>query len=147
MVTRAFATEDGILSTPSIITSGTRTSKDINLSFNKKTNGDVFKKEDAAAVKQAIKNLLMTNKFEKPFSHNFGADLSGLLFELNDDLIEDDVNEEIAMAIKNWEPRARLINVQSVIQPDLNNIFCRIEFQVISTGSIEVIETSVARLR
>ena len=34
----------------------------ITLSFNKKTNGDVFKKEDAAAVKQAIKNLLMTNK-------------------------------------------------------------------------------------
>mgnify|MGYP005685356021 CR=1 FL=1 len=66
---------------------------------------------------------------------------------INDDLIEDDVNQEIAMAIKNWEPRARLINVQSVIQPDLNNIFCRIEFQVISTGSIEVIETSVARLR
>ena len=61
--------------------------------------------------------------------------------------LEDDINQEITMAIKNWEPRARLINVQSVIQPDLNNIFCRIEFQVISTGSIEVIETSVARLR
>ena len=89
----------------------------------------------------------MTNKFEKPFQHQFGADLSGLLFELADDLMEDDINQEITMAIKNWEPRARVINVQSQVQADLNNIFCRIEFQVIATGSIEVIETSVARLR
>ena len=61
--------------------------------------------------------------------------------------LEDDINQEITMAIKNWEPRARVINVQSQVQADLNNIFCRIEFQVIATGSIEVIETSVARLR
>ena len=94
-----------------------------------------------------VKNLLMTNKFEKPFQHQFGADLSGLLFELADDLMEDDINQEIMMAVKNWEPRARVINVQSQVQPDLNNIFCRIEFQIIATGSIEVIETSVARLR
>tara|TARA_R110002074_G_scaffold183997_2_gene349414 strand:- start:748 stop:1191 length:444 start_codon:yes stop_codon:yes gene_type:complete len=147
MVTRAFSTEDGNLSTQSIITSGVRLSKDINLLFNKRTNGDIFKKEEAASVKQAVKNLLMTNKFEKPFQHEFGADLSGLLFELADDLIEDDVNQEIAMALRNWEPRAKLLNVQSEIQPDLNNIFCRIEFVVVSTGTIEVIETSVARLR
>lgn len=147
MVTKAFAAEDGDLASPGIITSVINPSKDINLSFNKKTNGDIFKKEDAAAVKQAVKNLLMTNKFEKPFQHQFGADLSGLLFELADDLMEDDINQEITMAIKNWEPRARVINVQSQVQPDLNNIFCRIEFQVIATGSIEVIETSVARLR
>jgi len=147
MVTKAFAAEDGDLASPGIITSVTKSSKDINLLFNKKTNGDIFKKEDTAAVKQAVKNLLMTNKFEKPFQHMFGADLSGLLFELADDLMEDDINQEITMAIKNWEPRARVINVQSRVEPDLNNIFCRIEFQVIATGSLEVIETSVARLR
>ena len=67
MVTRAFSTEDGNLSTAGIITSGIRESKDINLLFNLKTNGDIFKKTEAAAVKQAVKNLLMTNKFEKPF--------------------------------------------------------------------------------
>ena len=61
MVTKAFAAEDGDLASPGIITSVINPSKDINLSFNKKTNGDIFKKEDAAAVKQAVKNLLMTN--------------------------------------------------------------------------------------
>ena len=147
MVTRAFSTEDGNLSTAGIITSGIRESKDINLLFNLKTNGDIFKKTEAAAVKQAVKNLLMTNKFEKPFQHSFGADLTGLLFELADDLLEDDINQEVAMAVKNWEPRAKILNVQSTIRPDLNNIFCRIEFLVLSTGTIEVIETSIARLR
>lgn len=147
MVTRAFATEDNDLSTPSIITSGTRLSKDINLLFNKKDNGDIFKKQDAAAVKQSVKNILMTNNFEKPFLHDFGADLSGLLFELADDLLEDDINQEIMNSIDNYEPRARVINIQANVSPDNNYINCRIEFQIVSTGSLEVIETTVARLR
>ena len=63
----------------------------------------------------------MTNKFEKPFQHEFGADLSGLLFELADDLLEDDVNQEIAMALQNWEPRAKLLNVQSGEYTEVSN--------------------------
>ena len=139
MVTRAFAAEDGNLTTPGIITSGTRLSKDINLLFNKKTSGDIFKKEDVAAVKQAIKNILLTNKFEKPFNHSFGANVAGLLFELADDLLEDDINDEIKLAIQNWEPRVQVLNVQSRMYPDLNSVECRLEFQIISTGTIEVI--------
>lgn len=147
MVTRAFSTEDKNLGIPSIITSGTRLSKDINLAFNTKTSGDIFKKEDAAAVKQSIKNLLLTNKFEKPFLHNYGSNLSSLLFELADDLLASDINSEVRMAIINWEPRAKVLDVQSVVQPDLNSISCRIEYQIVATGTTEVIETSVARLR
>ena len=44
---------------------------DIDLNFTaKSTSGDIFKKTDQAAVKQSIKNLLMTNKLEKPFEEN-----------------------------------------------------------------------------
>jgi len=147
MVTRAFSTEDGNLQTPSIITSGTRISKDINLLFTKKTNGDIFKKEDLAAVKQAIKNLLQTNHYEKPFKQNFGANLRGLLFELTDDFLEYEINEAVVNAVNNWEPRAVILNMQTKVTPDKNTISCRIEFQVISTGAVDVIETSIARLR
>ena len=49
--TRAFAVEDGNLSTSSVVTSRSKNYVDIDLSFNAKTNGDIFKKVDAAAVK------------------------------------------------------------------------------------------------
>ena len=89
----------------------------------------------------------MTNKFEKPFNHTFGCDLSGLLFELADDLLEDDISNAIENAIENWEPRAKILSVQTVVTPDRNDIKCRIEYKIVTTGIKDVIETSVARLR
>ena len=56
MPTKAYSLEDGNLSNKPIITSQTKTYNDIDLSFKKKTTGDVFKKTDAAAVKQYLRN-------------------------------------------------------------------------------------------
>ena len=55
---RALAAEDTNLSVSKIITTRNKDYKDLDLSFVKKTNtGDIFKKTDAAAVKQAVKTL------------------------------------------------------------------------------------------
>lgn len=64
MVTKAFSIEDGNLSTKSITTTRQLTFTDIDLTFTAKPSGEIYKKTDAAAVKQAIKNLLLTNKME-----------------------------------------------------------------------------------
>ena len=79
---KAFSIEDGNLQTRSLVTTRNRLYKDIDLSFDHKptdgtnpTTADVYKKEDAAAVKQAVKNLLMTNFGEKPFNLFYGANL------------------------------------------------------------------------
>ena len=83
MATRAFSMEDGNLATKSILATQKRTYKDIDLSFAKKTTGEIFKKTDAAAVKQAVKNVLLTSRLEKPFNPDFGAGLNRFLFDLN----------------------------------------------------------------
>ena len=48
--TRAFSIEDGNLNTRSIITSRNRVYSDIDLTFTKRPDGDVYRKTDAAAV-------------------------------------------------------------------------------------------------
>ena len=83
MPIRAFAVEDGNIGSKQVITSKPKFSKDIDLSFTKKASGDIFKKEHAAAVKQAVKNLLLTNFSEKPFQPRFGGNLNSFLFALN----------------------------------------------------------------
>ena len=65
MPVRAFAVEDGNIGSKQVITSKPKFSKDIDLSFTKKASGDIFKKEHAAAVKQAVKNILLTNFAEQ----------------------------------------------------------------------------------
>jgi phage baseplate assembly protein W len=141
------STEDANLSVSSLIGTRTRLYKDIDLTFANKTSGEIFKKESAAAVKQAVKNLMLTNYFEKPFQPLFGANLRELLFDLADDDAEEDVEERIINAIAVFEPRAQALNVTATATPDRNSIRVTVEFRVINTQETVAVTTVLARLR
>jgi phage baseplate assembly protein W len=147
MVTRAFAVEDGNLNTTSLVTTRNRLYKDIDLTFAKKPSGEIYKKTDAAAVKQAVKNLLLTNKYEKPFQPEFGGDLNNLLFELVDNDTVYEIDGAIREAIKKYEPRARIRQVSTNLQPDANSISVTITFQVVNTEEVVTLDTTIMRLR
>lgn len=147
MVTRAFAVEDGNLQRRSLVTSRSKLYKDIDLNFTTKTSGDVYKATDAAAVKQSIKNLLLTNFGEKPFLPLFGGNLSALLFDLSDPELENSLDRTIKEAIKIHEPRARHLKNTINVDPDRNYVEVTVEFQVISTSEIVIFTTQLTRLR
>lgn len=147
MPTRAFSIEDGNLGSKTILTSRTKSSKDIDLSFAKKGSGDVFKKEDAAAVKQAVKNLLLTNFSEKPFLPRFGGNLNSLLFALNTDIDDEDLEEQIINAIEIYEPRARVTNVSSNLNDDDHQIQVTVTFRVVNTNETVTTNIDLTRLR
>lgn len=144
---KVLSTEDGDLST-SIVTSTNRKYQDVDLSFTANpTTKDIYKKTDAAAVKQAIKTLLLTNRFEKPFRPSFGADIRSMLFELADGDTALDIQAQIKRAIEQFEPRARLLVVRASVSPDINAISVHVEFQVINTQQVVSLETVISRLR
>ena len=145
--TRVLSTEDGKLGQSTLITTRTRQYEDIDLTFAKRPSGDVYKKKDAAAVKQAVKNLLLTNFYEKPFLPFFGGDLRALLFELADDTIESDVYDRVKQAIETYEPRVQIIQVEVNAQPDINDLSVTIVFKVISTDEEVSYTTNLTRLR
>lgn len=148
MSTKTLSIEDRNLQGGVRITSvGQKRYSDIDLSFMKKKNGDIFKKTDASSVKQSIKNLLLTNYYEKPFQPYFGANIQGMLFELNDDFIESDVQEEIRKAIEIYEPRAKLIDVIARFNESQNSLNVQVIFQIVNTNEIATIETEISRLR
>lgn len=143
---RVFAQEDGNLNKRPITTQRSRSYSDIDLTFAKKGSGDVFKKTDAAAVKQSVKNLLMTNHGEKPFDHSFGGDLHRFLFELEDvDTFE--VEDIIMNALARYEPRAIFRGVDVNPNPDRNAISVLVKFQVINVPEILEINVNITRLR
>ena len=146
-MTQAFSIEDGNLGSRPIVTSRTRNYKDIDLTFNKKTTGDIFKKTEAAAVKQAIKNLLLTNKTEKPFQPYFGGNLNSFLFNLDTEFDEDDIRDTIENAIYNFESRALVEDVQVNLSSDYNQVRISVRFQVISTKETDTLNVSLTRLR
>lgn len=147
MVSRAFAVEDGNLQTRSLVTSRNKLFSDIDLTFTNKISGDIYKKSDAAAVKQAVKNLLLTNRTEKPFQPSFGGDLNNLLFELVDNDTAYEIESAIKQSIVKYEPRALVQKVITNLQPDANTISVTVRFQVVNTQEIVTVDATITRLR
>ena len=147
MVTKAFAVEDGNLQTRSILTARNKLFNDIDLTFANRPSGDLYKKTDAAAVKQAVKNILLTNQFEKPFQPEFGGNLSRLLFELVDNDTAFEIESIVKNSIARFEPRALVQRVITNLQPDANSIAISVVFQVVNTQEVVTLETTITRLR
>jgi len=147
MVTKAFSIEDGNTSTRSILVARKREYKDIDLSFTPKTTGEIYKKTNAAAVKQAVKNLLLTNRTEKPFEPYYGGELNKFLFELSSEFDEQDIKDHIVLAIENYEPRARVLDIQVYIFPDSYEVKVTVVFEIVATSEITSVEVSLARTR
>jgi phage baseplate assembly protein W len=146
-IRRVLSTEDGNLQKSTLISSRAVDYLDIDLTFAKRPSGDIYKKKDAAAVKQSIKNLLLTDFYEKPFQPFFGANLRAMLFELADEDTEDEVEENIRNAINKYEPRAEILTITVNVLPDQNDMRVSVYFKIISTQETVTFTTNLSRLR
>ncbi len=144
---RILSIEDKDLNTSSVVTSRKRNYMDIDLSFAKRPSGDVYKKKDAAAVKQSVKNIVATGRLEKPFESDFGADITSMFFELADNRTSRTVKQNIRNAIYVYEPRAEVLNIDVNLQPDNNSLSVTVTFKVVSTEETVTLNTIVSRLR
>jgi phage baseplate assembly protein W len=147
-VRRSFAIEDkNINSTSTIVASKPENYSDIDLTLDTKPSGDIFKKTDAAAVKQSIRTILLTNYGEKPFDFFFGANLNSYLFELNDPSYTKEIQKDVKLAIQNYEPRAEVLDVQVNNNIDANDLKITVQFRIISTEEVVVLTTSLTRIK
>ena len=151
--TRALSQEDGNLNKVTLISSRLKSYSDIDLLFTTPASGraddnaDVYKKIDAAAVKQSVKTILLTNHFEKPFLPLFGANLNSLLFELADPTLAPIIERQIIENLSIYEPRAKPLSVVADVRPDSNEISITVTFMIVSTNEQLSLTTTVSRLR
>ena len=146
-VVKSLSVEDKNLSKISLVGTRNVPYSDIDLSFVKKSNGDIFKKTSAAAVKQAVKTLIQTNFGEKPFNYFFGANIRALLFEpVGPDVVED-IKTNVRLAIENFEPRVELLDTRVLDEIDKNSLNVSVRFKIINTQEVVELETAFSRLR
>ena len=116
---------------------------DLDLFFNKKaTSKDISKVTDIQAVKRSIRNLVLTNHYEKPFHPEIGSGVRGILFEPMTPLTAHILTRKIEDVIENFEPRARLISVRAQPNLDRNEYECTIEFFVVNAPT-ELVDLTV----
>ena len=88
--------------------------KDISMSFKfNPLNGDLIALKNANAISRSIRNIVFTTPGEKFFNEDFGSNVSRSLFENIDSISANLIEDEIKVSINRFEPRVRLIDVET----------------------------------
>ena len=105
--------------------------KDLDVSFVKHPgNRDILKKYDVSAVKQALRNLLLSNQYDKPFDPAYGLGLYGYLFENFSPAMRIVLKRKIVEQVEQYEPRVVIEDVQLLDQLDSNELVLKVLFYV-----------------
>ena len=108
-----------------------RVYKDLNLNFSTNpVTQDVTTVTDVNAVKRSVRNLLLTNHYDRPFHPEIGSNVTALLFENFGPITGNQLTRTIEEMIANFEPRARVESVECFPLPDTNTYDIRIYFYV-----------------
>ena len=105
---------------------------DINPKFEKNPlSGDLPIIKNESAIKQAVKNIVMTKRCERPFRPFFGSSTGISLFENFDVTTADVIAVAIEDALTAYEPRVRIINIEVDADIDDNELRANIDFEIV----------------
>jgi phage baseplate assembly protein W len=126
----------------------TRTFSDLDFNFTAHpVTKDISRRFDENAVKSAIKNLVLTSNYERPFHSEIGSPIRRLLFELPTPMFALSLKRAIIDLINNYEPRAEIIDVIVYDLRDENTVNVTIEFKIVNTEKPLSVELVLERTR
>jgi phage baseplate assembly protein W len=99
------------------------------------------------AIKRSLKNIILTDKLERPYNPEFGSDIRQRLFETHDGTVADDIASDIEFAVKNFEPRVKLLDVRVEERIEENGVMISIVFRAQNKTATETVNFFVERIR
>ena len=126
-----------------------RQHRDLDLFFSKKQGSDdVNKVTGVEAVKRSVRNLVLTNFYEKPFHPEIGSGVRDMLFENMSPVTAVVLARKVEDVIENFEPRARLVGVRALPNLDRNEYEISIEFYIVNAPTeLVTLELALERVR
>lgn len=75
--------------------------------------GDLMTVTSVSAINQSIRNILLSDTYERPFSsQHVAANIRKYIFEINDEITRDSVSREVMTALQNYEPRITVLGIK-----------------------------------
>ena len=122
--------------------------KDLDLNFNiHPVRKDISKSIGPMAVVNSIKNLILTNHYERPFQPDIGSNVRRLLFENLDNITATTIKDEIERTIVNYEPRATVKTINVTADYDNNGFKVYLEFFIVNQTAPIIINFLLERIR
>jgi phage baseplate assembly protein W len=122
--------------------------KDLDLNFTPHpVTRDVLKRTGSSAIIGALRNLMLSNPYEKPFQPLFGSGIRAMLFEDVSFITANVLQTEIALAIKNFEPRVTVDAVRVQADPENNGYNVTLRFYMENLQSPVTINMFLEKVR
>ena len=120
--------------------------KDVGIGFLLNTfTKDAAVVKDANAIKQAIKNLVLTQQGEKLFQPEIGSGVYELLFEPMDPFTADSIRDEIINTLGQYEPRITILEVDVEPNEDTNTFDVTVEYRIVGQPIVETVNFILQR--
>ena len=125
-----------------------RTYKDINFDFTANpVTGDVATVKDSVSVKRGIRNVLLTENYERLFNPEFGSGVKNILFEPMTPITAQRLEDEVASAINAWEQRAEIIHINVISEEEYNRYRVSVKFRINNSIETEQVDVFLSRER
>lgn len=109
--------------------------------------GQLARKTNRDAVRQSVKSLILTDYFERPFKSDIGCSIRYYLFELYTPALKQQMENAIREVIKNYEPRAEVIDVLVEERQDLNALTVSVAFFILNDPEPVFLDVILERVR
>lgn len=120
---------------------------DLDLDFTANpVTGDISRKKDAEAVKRSVRNLVLMNRYDKPFKPQIDSRVSRLLFEQATPITAMAIRSNIMDVLTRYEPRARINDVRVVFQESTNTFNISISFLVLNSKEVSTVNVALERM-
>lgn len=99
------------------------------------------------AVTRSIRNLLNTQQGERLYQPDIGSNVRKLLFEPIDDITADILNSTIRDTLANYEPRAKVLNVEVIPDEGRNRYVVTVVYMLINKQDPISVNITLQRVR
>ncbi len=122
--------------------------KDIPIKFTAHpVTGNLKELTNREAVKQSVKNIVLTNFYERPYNPYLGGDVLSQLFENMDSMTEYNISKNIRQALDNFEPRAIIDEIKTDPDFDGNALNVTITFRIKNDPNPITVDVLLTRVR
>ena len=111
--------------------------RDISLSFTKHpVTGDIGALGNEDAIKRSVENLVRTKLGERFFNPRLGSEIENSLFEIPDDSVTYNLEDDIIVLLENFEPRIANTKVRISYPINTNELNVSIAYDIVGLSII-----------
>lgn len=121
---------------------------DLDLMFNiHPIKKDLVMSINEQAIIRSVKNLVLTNHYERLFQSELGSNVTKMLFENFSSFTQDYIQKEIYEVVTIFEPRVTNLTVEVTTSPDEHTLTATLKFYIENSTVLTTVDLLLERVR